>query len=210
MDVPKVIGAMLADLALVASSRPNERLPKEEQIRCSMYAAIRPGYRVVCAERGYASIDDGSRIECDLWASAPDLPPVWIEFKRCWSAKGWNNKPPEQLREWGADVGKLRQLPVNCDRLFVVVGLFDCDPLSEQEAARSGVAGNIRRFHGPHLVHSESKPFTWRTGDGLSWVGAWVWQWPSGIVVGPAAQMVALVDTNVGRFSRRAHPRIAG
>lgn len=39
MDIRKIIDDMLEDLALVASSQPNERLPKEEQIRCSIYTA---------------------------------------------------------------------------------------------------------------------------------------------------------------------------
>jgi hypothetical protein len=186
MDIPVVIDAMLADLALVASSQPNERLPKEEQIRCSIYAAIRPIYHVVCAERGYASIDDGSRIECDLWASSRGIPPVWAEFKRCWSAKGWVNKAPEQLRDWEADVDKLRKLSVDADRYFVLVGLFDCDPLCEQQSARSGIANNIRGFYRSRLVHSASKPFTWRADDGMSCVGAGVWHWPSGLAVGAA------------------------
>jgi hypothetical protein len=186
MNIPRVIDAMLADLTLVASSQPNERLPKEEQIRCSIYAAIRPLYHVVCAERGYASIDDGSRIECDLWASSPDTPPVWIEFKRCWGAKGWVNKPPEQLGDWEADVEKLRQLSVESDRYFVLVGLFDCDPLCEQESGRNGIANNIRRFYPGQLVHKASKPFTWRPDDGLTCIGAWVWHWPVGAAVAPA------------------------
>jgi hypothetical protein len=71
MNIPQLVEAMLADLVLVASSQPNERLPKEEQIRCSIYAAIRPSYRVVCAERGYASIDDGSRIVRKLKGPRP-------------------------------------------------------------------------------------------------------------------------------------------
>jgi hypothetical protein len=187
LDVPTVIEAMLADLALVASSQPNERLPKEEQIRCSIYAAIRPLYHVVCAERGYASIDDGSRIECDLWAWSPGVSPVWIEFKKCWSAKGWNNKPPEQLGDWERDLGKLRQLAIDTDRYFVLVGLFDCDPLCERDSARTPVAGNIRTFYPSKLIHSASKPFTWRAADGLNCIGAWVWHWPSCTQVGPAA-----------------------
>lgn len=187
MDIAGVINAMLADLALVGTSQPNERLPKEEQIRCSIYAAIRPLYHIVCAERGYASIDDGSRIECDLWASSLGLSPVWIEFKRCWSAKGWVNKPPEQLRAWEADVAKLRQLSADTDRYFVLVGLFDCDPLCEKDSARSGIANNIRRFYPSRLVHSDSKPFAWRADDGLTQIGAWVWYWPSGDTVEAAA-----------------------
>jgi hypothetical protein len=58
MDVARIVDAVLDDLAVVASSTPNERLPKEEQIRCCIYAAIRPLFRVVCAERGCGSIDD--------------------------------------------------------------------------------------------------------------------------------------------------------
>lgn len=182
MDIPKIIDRMLEDLVLVAASQPNERLPKEEQIRCSIYAAIRPLFRVVCAERGYGSIDERSRIECDLWAKS-DVAETWIEFKRCWSAKGWVNKPPEQLRDWEADIEKLRKVPVRTDRYFILLGLFDCDPLSEQDSARGGVADNIRRFYRSHLVHSASKPFTWRTDDGLSCIGAWVWHWAIGTAI---------------------------
>jgi hypothetical protein len=94
MDIRSIVDAVLDDLALVATSVPNERLPKEEQIRCCIYATIRHLFRVVCAERGYGTIDESSPTGCDLWASSPDRPPVWLEFKRCWSAKGWINKPP--------------------------------------------------------------------------------------------------------------------
>jgi hypothetical protein len=179
MDIAHIIDEMLSDLALVAASSPNERLPKEEQIRCSIYAAIRPLFHVVCAERGYGSIDDGSRIECDLWACSKESPQLWIEFKRCWSVKGWNNKPPEQLGTWRADVEKLRQVPLDADRYFVLVGLFDCDPSCEQ-ASTTGALGNIRHFHPSRLVHAACKKFGWRTGDGISWIGAWVWRWPTG------------------------------
>jgi len=183
MDIPRVIEAMLADLTSVSSSGPNERLPKEEQIRCSIYTAIRPYYQFVCAERGYASIDDGSRIECDLWASSPGISPIWVEFKRCWSAKGWVNKPPEQLDNWEADIDKLRKLPIDTERHFILVGLFDCDPISEQQSASCGVSKNIRTFYRSHLIHSASKPFKWRTDDVLNCVGAWVWKWASGVPI---------------------------
>jgi len=52
MDVALIVDAVLDDLALVATSEPNERLPKEEHIRCCIYAAMRPQFRVVRAERG--------------------------------------------------------------------------------------------------------------------------------------------------------------
>jgi hypothetical protein len=180
MDLPTIIASVLSDLAMVARSEPNERLPKEEQIRCSIYASLRPHFEVVCAERGYASIDDGSRIECDLWAGASGGAPTWLEFKRCWSASGWVNKPPEQLRDWEADIDKLRQLPKDTERYFVLVGVFDCDPLCEIKSAHSGVAKNIRRFYPSQIVYSKSTPFNWREGDGLTCLAAWVWLWPSG------------------------------
>jgi hypothetical protein len=192
MDITTIIDAVLADLALVALSQPNERLPKEEQIRCSIYAAIRPLYSVVCAERGYSSIDAGSRIECDLWASSPGQPSVWIEFKRGWSGKGWVNKPPDQLSSWEADVDKLRRLDINSDRYFVLVGLFDCDPLCAHSSARCDVANNIRSFYRTHLVHSSSKPFTWRESDGMNCIGAWVWHWPNGAEIRPAVTNAGL------------------
>jgi hypothetical protein len=183
MDVGRIVDAVLDDLALVASSAPNERLPKEEQIRCCIYAAIRPLFWVVCAERGYGSIDDKSRTECDLWAASPDCVPVWLEFKRCWSATGWVNKPPEQLGYWEADLDKLRNVPVASERYFLLVGFFDFDPLNEADSSHSGVVQNIRGFHPRQLVHRASREFTWRADDGISWVGAWVWFWASGVTV---------------------------
>lgn len=183
MDESRIVNAVLEDLAIVAASLPNERLPKEEQIRCCIYAAIRPFFLVVCAERGYASIDDRSRIECDLWASSPGEAPVWLEFKRCWSASGWINKPPEQLRHWEADLNKLRAVPNESVRYFVLVGFFDFDPLSEAESAHSGVVRNIREFHASQLLYRVSREFEWRDGDGISWVGAWVWRWDSGVSI---------------------------
>src|SRR5262249_3302584 len=161
-------------------SSPNERLPKEEQVRCSVYAAMLPLFQVVCAERGYGSIDDKSRIECDLWARAPHQPDVWLEFKRCWSAKGWINKPPEQLGYWEADLDKLRGVPAKEDRYFLLVGFFDFDPFSELDSSASRVVQNIRSFHPAQLVHRASGPFAWRVADGISWIGAWVWHWPPG------------------------------
>ena len=81
MDVVRIVDTVLEDLSLVATSGPNERLPKEEQVRCCIYAAIRPLFRVVCAERGYGSIDDRSRTECDLWAFSPGQVPVWLRIQ---------------------------------------------------------------------------------------------------------------------------------
>jgi hypothetical protein len=183
MNISAIVDAVLDDLALVASSEPNERLPKEEQIRCCIYAAIRPLFRVVCAERGYGSVDERSRTECDLWASSPGREPVWLELKRCWSASGWVNKPPEQFGDWEADLEKLRKVPAASERYFLLVGFFDFDPLPEAGSAHSAVVQNIRQFHTPRLVHRTSRVFGWRVARDISWVGAWVWHWPTGLAV---------------------------
>jgi hypothetical protein len=181
MNIANVIDAVLNDLAVIASSQPNERLPKEEQIRCSMYAAIRPLFHVVCAERGYRSIDDGCRTECDLWAFSPNTVPTWIEFKRCWSsAKALIPKPTEQLNDWERDIEKLTQLPIEVNRYFVLVGVFDCDPTCERDSARCGVAKNIRRFYPAQLIYSGTRKFTWRADDGITRIGAWAWHWEHG------------------------------
>jgi hypothetical protein len=183
LDVAQIVEVVLDDLALVSSYKPNERLPKEEQLRCRIYSAIRPLFLVVCAERGYGSVDDKSRTECDLWALSLDRVPVWLEFKRCWSASGWANKPPEQLRYWKADLDKLRKLPVDSERYFLLVGFFDFDPLNEKSSSHAGVVQNIRGFHVGQLVHCASRQFAWRADGGISWVGAWMWFWPSGAAV---------------------------
>jgi hypothetical protein len=106
-----------------------------------------------------------------------------LEFKRCWSASGWINKPPEQLGYWEADVDKLRKVPVASERYFLLVGFFDFDPLGASESAHSRVVQNLGQFHTAQLIHRASREFTWRTDDGISWVGTWVWHWPAGVAV---------------------------
>jgi len=180
--VANIVSAVLDDLALVALSSPNERMPKEEQVRCCVYAAIRPLFQVVCVERGYSPIDDGSRIECDLWASNPGQPPVWIEFKRCWVVKDWNNKPTEQRGYWEADLAKLRAVPMETERYFLLVGVFSFDPM-EEASGRNKVVQNIREFHPGQQVHKDGREFKWPNGQDISHVAAWVWHWPRGSVI---------------------------
>lgn len=185
-DVVRLVDDLFEDLQLVASTSPNERLPKEEQIRCSIYTSLRQHFRVVCAERGYRPIDEKGRTECDLWAAGPNGPSVWIEFKRCWSVRGWVNKAPEQLGDWQADVGKLEGVPPDSDRYFLMLGLFDFDP-SHPTNTRSQVLANIRSFYSDRLLHHASSRFAWRD-EAISHIGAWVWRWEPGQPIRPTAR----------------------
>lgn len=180
MDIQNTVNLMMDDLVVVARFDPNERLPKEEQIRCSIYAAIRPLFEVVCAERGYASIDEGGRTEADLFAYSSGGTPVWIEFKRCWWITGWNNKPPAQLEGWEADVAKLRSLPIVSDRYFVLVGMFDGDPLATSAIGLRKLTALINDFYPQHMIFSTVRNFSWRQGDGVTHLAAWVWRWSAG------------------------------
>jgi len=182
VDWSKVVSDVFSDLILLASSSPNERLPKEEQIRSRVFATIRPWYQLVCVERGYASIDEKGRVECDLWARTPGRPDAWIEMKRCWYAKGWVNKPPEKLAYWTADIEKLGQVGTDSDRFFLLIGLFDLDLLAIPADAAEGVLRNILGLHSDRCVFRASMPYWWRE-ENITHVGAWVWHWRPGVMV---------------------------
>ena len=87
MDVAAAADYVFKELLAVAKHAPNERLPKEEQSRCCLYAFLRPQFDVVCVERGYRSIDESGRSECDLVAICGDNPEVWVELKHCRSPR---------------------------------------------------------------------------------------------------------------------------
>lgn len=191
LDLARVADEVLTDVTLVAATHPNERLPKEEQLRCAMFAAVRPDLHVVCVERGYGSVDDGEREECDIWAASATGSELWLEAKRCWGAKGWVNKPGEQLATWTKDIAKLARTPIESERYFLLVGAFGFDPSAERDpptGAHGEVLRCIRRFHRPHLLHvAPARAFSWRPNDGLTHIGAWVWGWMRGEGVRPEA-----------------------
>jgi hypothetical protein len=181
----RAIEALFEDLQGVAAHAPNERLPKEEQSRCCLYAYLRPLWEVVCVERGYASIDEGGKRECDLHAWASTRPPLWLELKHCRCARGgWQNKPTEERGKWEDDLDKLRLVPVNSDRYFVLLCFSDFDLLSEELPRHGRVIQNVRAFHGSQLVHQASRGFSWRADDGITHIGAWVWHWGVGASIG--------------------------
>jgi hypothetical protein len=185
VDPEGAIKALFADLVLAAAYAPNERLPKEEQSRCALYAYLRPLWDAVCVERGYRSVDEGGKRECDLLARASSRPPLWLELKHCRCASGgWQNKPSEERGKWEADLDKLRAGPVESDRYFVLICFSDFDPCSVDLPRHGRVVQNIRAFNAPHLVWQASRAFSWRIDDGITHVGAWVWHWGVGSSIG--------------------------
>lgn len=180
MDFEKIALAIVADLQTVAQHSPNERLPKEEQIRSCIYAALRPDFEAVCVERGYSSIDDKSSIEVDIWAKRSSGS-YWIEIKRCWhiSARGWIHKPDEQRRSWQADLDKLAKVSIDETRVFILVGVLDAHPLENPAAARKGVLMRMSEFYPAHLRYSVLAPFTWRQSP-ASHLSVSMWEWTCG------------------------------
>lgn len=169
------------DLRKVASSNPNERLPKEEQIRSRVFAHLLLAAQVVCVERGYVSVDERSSSEVDLWWRTQDGQAHWLEIKRCWhvSGPGWNNKAGEQHGTWTADLKKLAAAPLDDVRVFLLTGFFDFEPLTDPVTTRSPVVTFIRLFQPGRRVASHVAPFSWRTSP-VSHLGIWFWRWAPG------------------------------
>jgi hypothetical protein len=181
MDYEKIAVAIAEDLRKVSRSLPNERLPKEEQIRSCMYAELRPLFEVVCVERGYSPIDSKSSIEIDICARDRTGQRYWIEIKRCWhvSGRGWVHKPDEQLCTWQADIDKLAKVSTEDVRVFVLVGCLAADPMSNPLAIQSGVLKRMTDFYPTQLRHYSIVPFTWRESP-ISHLSIAMWEWKRG------------------------------
>ena len=184
MDAERLLKYLFAELALVSANAPNERLPKEEQSRCCVYAYLRPQWDVVCVERSYSSIDEGGRRECDVLAIAAGRPQLWLELKHCRCASGYQNKPAEERSKWEADLDKLRIVPKAAERYFLLVCFADFDLSTESLPRRGSVIQAIRSFHRKRIVSQRFATFAWRENDGISHIGAWIWQWGKGVSIG--------------------------
>lgn len=162
------IYSVIADLERIAADDPQEELPKEAQMRSAMYASLREQGYVVHVEATYPE----SKAECDLLARQEDKE-LWVELKRAWglNTSGWVNKPAEQSRTWQADVEKLRRVPEDVSRIFVLFGFFDGDP---RENPR-GVMKRIESLHPDKKVFElPSRTFSWRE-SGVKTLAVWAW-----------------------------------
>ena len=188
MDLGQLTTAIFQEWNRISGTDPQERLPKEAQTQCIAYSALRSMFEVVCAERGYGSVDEGNRTECDLWAASPDRPETFIEIKHAWDSSSLNNKPSEQIAAWMADVAKLEGLPSRSDRYFLLIGFFEKDPLVAAAPRVRGVLSAIHRLHPSRLVHRDSATYHWRD-QRINHIAVWVWHWPAGCEVESLVQV---------------------
>jgi hypothetical protein len=181
MNYKPAIDLLFSELSNVAAHAPNERLPKEEQSRCILYAHLRSEWPVVCVERGYRSIDEGGEHrECDLLAIWVGRPDFWLEMKHCRCAREWQNKPSEELKKWEDDLDKLRLVPSDSDRIFLLVCFSDFDTREDDLPRHGAVVRNVRSFHPSRLMYADTAEFRWRIEDGITHVNAWIWHWHPG------------------------------
>ncbi|WP_176703433.1 hypothetical protein, partial [Aliivibrio fischeri] len=181
MQVDKLINTVIDDLKKVSESKPNERLPKEEQIRSCIFSALKNKFDYVCCERNYQSVDNGKNIECDIWAANSGEQPVWMEIKRCWHLSSWVNKPGEQLKSWEADLNKLSTVDINSKRYFFLVGVFDSEP-NRDDSKKNKVILNIQNTQPQNLCFERYSSYFWRESS-ISNIAVWVWCWNSGEVI---------------------------
>ena len=181
MDFHKFAIAIADDLKRVAKSLPNEKLPKEEQVRSCLYAELRPESEAVCVERGYASHESQSTIEVDLWVRHATGTDYWIEIKRFWhvSAPGWVHKPDEQLKNWRADLDKLAKVSLEDNRIFVLVGFLTIDPGIDLLTIKDGAIHRMNHLYPSFRCHHSIFPFEWRDSPVRS-VSISVWKWRRG------------------------------
>ena len=164
----QAIEEAIADIQRISSFDPNERLPKEEQIRCAMYNAYRQRDLVVHAEAGYPA----TQCECDLRVHGQLMPETWIEIKTVWSGAGWVNKPVEQVRGIQSDFEKLESVRASANCMTVVFGFFD------RPAAETPLGEMILDLNPKWLAFdSGNRRFHWR-GENLSVLRAWSWLLP--------------------------------
>jgi glycerol-3-phosphate cytidylyltransferase-like family protein len=190
MNAKKLADLIIDDLKNVASHGPNERMPQEEQVRCTVFNYLKPLSAVVCAEKGFKSIDDAGKAKCDLWAHGKDDSISWIEIKTCWAYPRANIRP-DQIDKWNIDLKRLSS-ETKTDRYFILVGFFDSDPLGPMDnftnPKRKAIVNKVHSIHPKMCIAKKSEMFSWRPksiySKSITHLGVWIWHWPKGVKIG--------------------------
>lgn len=172
----KDLEQIILDLQKVSSTFPNERKPKEEQIRCLLFHSLKARYDLVCAEKNYFDVDSGKNAECDIFVKHNELE-LWLEIKTCWGGRGWNNKP--QWQTWADDIEKLKEIPKpQAERAFLLVGFFSHSPVEHPKV--HDIFEQAEALAPKHLVSNHTDKLKWRNDELISHVGYWLWSWQPG------------------------------
>lgn len=180
IDFDEIAREVIADLNSIAAAEPNERLPKEEQIRASVYAVLRPIAKVVAVERGYWPIESGAKQESDIWMRGRSGEEAWIEIKRAWAGQSFTNRPRSQVSSWDGDLEKLASASPQSARIFLLVAFFDRMPHWPPAQDEKGLLRCIFDWQPINRVYeSPANTCKWRS-DGISHVGIFGWSWLPG------------------------------
>ena len=176
MITNEIISGLIENLEASSISDANERLPKEEQIRCHLYhLLIRPN-RHICAEHRYGSIDEKPKYESDLWVRESNGNEHWIEIKTAWFSSDLNNKVPLQLQSWIYDISKLATASSISDRSFILIALTNFDTQSNDAKDHPLIKSLNAISEFPPKICC-SKTFHWPHAQSVTHITSWVWHW---------------------------------
>ncbi|MBU0591684.1 MAG: hypothetical protein ABIJ10_01910 [Candidatus Micrarchaeota archaeon] len=122
-------------IALDAKNALSYDIPKEEQIRASLYSYLSNSSVLVELESDFRKDENSQINEIDLRILG-DNKNYLVETKRAWALDGWYNKYGEYLADWKNDIEKLeiaaKQQTKQTLRCFFLTVFFDSNNLFER------------------------------------------------------------------------------
>lgn len=163
----------IAKIKELSVQDPNERLPKEEQIRCFLYHFYTSHSIIAHPEAAYFPAEHGSKEECDLRIIFPDRNEEWIELKTARCATGLQTKLSEESRKWDKDGWKLDHAPSGATRTFVLFTFTEDNPDDHDIEFFSKIIDLWPKYPVKKISTHE---LNWRD-TAVKYVTAWFWQW---------------------------------
>lgn len=162
----------IQQLIKISQYSPNERLPKEEGLRCFLYHYYTSRGVLVHPEAGFFPADDGNKEACDLRLIFPDHE-EWVEVKTARCAPGLNKKITEDSGRWDRDGWKLENAPAGAHRTFALYTFTHDHPDDSRDAFFGKI---INLWPGYEVRKTKSHNFTWRDTN-VKYATAWFWRW---------------------------------